>query len=406
MRILVHDFAGHPFQVQLSRALARRGHTVLHAYCASLNTTPQGALSPNPKDPLDLKIRGLALPEPIDKQAFVKRWQQERAYGKLVAEAARAFAPDVVLSANTPLDAQARLLRASHEVGARFVFWVQDLIGLAAERLLRDKVPVIGGLVGRHYARLERSLLERSDALVLITDDFRTAVPTIAGHPSTHLIPNWAPLEEVPLCPRENAWAEEQDLTGRLRFIYSGTLGMKHNPSLLLELARQMPEADVTVISQGAGRDWIEEHGAELDNLRLLPFQPFGRLPEVLGAADVLVAVLEPDAGVFSVPSKVLTYLCAGKPLLLAIPPENLAARIVSDHEAGLVVPPTDTAPFLDAARRLADDAGRREQFGMHARAYAERYFDIEDIADRFEMVLANKPHPTTMASAATSRDG
>src|SRR5690606_16872473 len=26
MRILVHDFAGHPFQVQLSRSLARRGH--------------------------------------------------------------------------------------------------------------------------------------------------------------------------------------------------------------------------------------------------------------------------------------------------------------------------------------------------------------------------------------------
>ncbi len=28
MKILVHDYAGHPFQVQLSRALAQRGHQV------------------------------------------------------------------------------------------------------------------------------------------------------------------------------------------------------------------------------------------------------------------------------------------------------------------------------------------------------------------------------------------
>ena len=30
LRVLVHDFAGHPFQIDLSRALARRGHTVRH----------------------------------------------------------------------------------------------------------------------------------------------------------------------------------------------------------------------------------------------------------------------------------------------------------------------------------------------------------------------------------------
>ena len=32
MRILVNDYAGHPFQLQLSRSLARDGHTVLHTY--------------------------------------------------------------------------------------------------------------------------------------------------------------------------------------------------------------------------------------------------------------------------------------------------------------------------------------------------------------------------------------
>ena len=44
MRIIVHDYAGHPFEVQLSRELAARGHDVLHLYCGSTHT-PRGDLA-------------------------------------------------------------------------------------------------------------------------------------------------------------------------------------------------------------------------------------------------------------------------------------------------------------------------------------------------------------------------
>ena len=50
MRILLNDFSGHPFPVQLSRELAHRGHTVLHTWCASF-LTPHGALGKMPGDP-------------------------------------------------------------------------------------------------------------------------------------------------------------------------------------------------------------------------------------------------------------------------------------------------------------------------------------------------------------------
>ena len=34
MHIQVHDFSGHPFQAELSRELATRGHSVDHVYSA------------------------------------------------------------------------------------------------------------------------------------------------------------------------------------------------------------------------------------------------------------------------------------------------------------------------------------------------------------------------------------
>src|SRR5690606_41233874 len=80
MRILVHDFAGHPFQVQLSRSLAQRGHEVVHAYCASLQTTPRGALEPQPDDPAGFRVEPISLRHPITKYSFVRRWGQENVY--------------------------------------------------------------------------------------------------------------------------------------------------------------------------------------------------------------------------------------------------------------------------------------------------------------------------------------
>ncbi len=394
MRILVHDYAGHPFQVQLSRALARRGHAVLHAYCGSLPNTAHGAMRRLPGDPPTFEITGVRLRETLDKYAYVKRWRQENEYGRRIVAVTERFRPDVVLSGNTPLDAQRRLLDACRARDIRFVFWLQDLLGVATHRVLRKKVPVVGEVVGRFYVRRERALLRRSDAVVMITGDFRPILRR-AGLPDDrlHVIENWAPLDEMPLRARDNDWARAHDLAGGRVLLYSGNLGMKHNPELLVRLARRFrdePDVRLAVVSEGLGAEWLRERKAEggLDNLRILGFQPFERFPDVLASADVLVALLEPDAGVFSVPSKVLSYLCAARPVLLAVPPENLAARIVTGQEAGLVTPPDDAGGFVAAAETLLADAALRQRLGRNARAYAERTFAIERIADAFERVL------------------
>lgn len=396
MRILIHDFAGHPFAVQLSRALARRGHQVRHLYCASFET-PRGALERMSSDPDTFEVEGVSLGEAIAKYSFVKRRQQERRYGKLLAREVRRFRPDVVLSANTPPDAQQLFQRSCRRLGIRFVFWLQDVYSEGVTRVLRSRLPVLWRPIAWYYRRLERGMLARSDQVVMISDDFRIAIDwQRTRRERVHVIENWAPLEEVPLRPKDNPWSRAHGLHDKLCLLYSGTLGLKHNPDLLLQVAvrlRDNPEARVVVVSSGIGADWLRARSAELglDNLVVHDFQPFEVLPDVLGSADLLMAILEPDAGVFSVPSKVLSYLCAGRALLLAVPADNLAAKIVERTGAGRVVDPLDTAAFTAAALELAGDAAARAECGAHGRAYAEATFAIERIADRFEEVLRQR---------------
>jgi len=298
----------------------------------------------------------------------------------------------VALAGNAPLDIQAISFSYCRRHRIPYVYWHQDIYSVAIDRILRRKLPLVGAAIGTRYIALEKRLLRQSDHVVTITEDF---LPILTSWGTAReritVIENWAAREDLTVQPRDNAWAREHGLVGKLVFLYSGTLGLKHNPDLLLQLAKRYqnrPEVRVVVNSEGLGADWLRQHGAGLPNLVQLPFQPFERLPQVLASGDVLIAVLEPDAGIFSVPSKVLTYLCAGRPLLGAIPLENQAARMITRNQAGLVVPPDATQAFLEAAGKLADDPAMRERLGRNALDYATKTFDIDAITRRFADLL------------------
>ena len=393
MRIVVHDYAGHPFQVQLSRWLARRGHVVRHLYFGS-NWTPKGPLVKRSEDPVNFAVAGIYLAESFKKYSLCKRRFQEIEYGALLADEIDKFCPQVVISANTPLDTQKIILNKCQTLNIKFICWVQDITGVATYKILKRKVPILGRFIGHYYMRLERQLLNRSDAIVVITEDF---LPLLRSwnvkEAKVHTIQNWAPLDEIKILPKSNSWSHEHSLADKFCILYSGTLGFKHNPDLLLRLAVHFKDSKnirIVVVSEGLGAEWLknERDKLGLNNLILIAFQPFAQLSHVLASADILVAILEADAGVFSVPSKVLTYMCAGRPMVLAVPKENLAAKIISRNHAGLVVDPGDVSAFISAVETLASDGSLPETLSHNALSYARNTFDIERIGSQFEKVI------------------
>ena len=392
-RIIVQDYCGYPFPVQLSRKLAARGHEVLHLY-AGHGPWPRGNMQVMDTDSPSFHVQGLFTRKPLERYAFAKRWFQEREYGRLVTNAAAAFRPDLVISADMPLDPQSILQAWCCRHETRFVFWLQDIISVATKSILSQKLAWPGHLVGNYYTALEKRLLRNSDHVIAITEDFGPflAAAGVPPHRVT-VIPNWMPLDDLPVLPKDNPWAQAQGLTDKFCFLYSGTLGLKHNPDLLVQLAlhfKDDPNVKVLVGSEGVGADWLakRKQALALDNLRIMGYQPLAQYPSVLATGDVMVAVLEPDAGAYSVPSKVLSYLAAKRALLLAVPEDNLAAQVVSTHRAGMVVDPADPDQLLAAAQKLRSDADLCQTFACNARHYAEQNFDIEKIADQFEAVL------------------
>jgi putative colanic acid biosynthesis glycosyltransferase WcaI len=395
MRLIVNDYSGHPFQIELSRELAGRGHHVLHLFSADFQT-PKGDLTRMLSDPPTFSVEAVSLGVPFQKYNFAKRRGQEIDYSKLVCRHIDAFRPDVVIGCNNPLDAQDRIATACRKQNIPFVFWLQDIYSDAIKSILKEKLSILGALIGMWYQRMEKRLLCNANHIVAISDDF---IPRLTSwnirKERVSVIENWAPKNKINVVPNDNSWSRAHDFANKKIALYTGTIGLKHNPDLLLAVAEAFKferDRKVVVISEGKYADYLTETARkrQLDNLTVLPFQSFNHYAEVLASGDVLIAMIEPEAAAYSVPSKVLSYLCSGRPIVLAADERNLAAKILNRSGAGIVVDPRDVEGFVAAVAYYLGDAKARDVAGQNARRYADEQFDIGAIANRFETVLAN----------------
>ncbi len=390
-RVLLHDFAGHPFQAELSRHLAATGSTVCHAFCQSV-ATGRGDLALRRDDPVHLTFQGLGRSE-FERYHPIGRMRSEVSYGRELAALARRFRPDVVISANTPLLAQAALWSVADRVGSSKIYWIQDFLGRGTRAVLSERSSVLGATMGAGLVRLERHLLRRSDALVPISGDFLGELHQDDPRwPRATVLENWAPLDEVQPTAKANEWSRAHGLDSAPVVVYSGTLGLKHDPVNLVAAADAVAPlgATVVVVTEGKGRDWLEAERVtrQIDNLVMFDYVDYDVLPAVLGTADVCLVLLEASAGTFSVPSKVLTYLAAGKPVVAAMPPANLGAKTIERAGAGVVVPTGDPDAFGRATAALLADEDRRRACGQGARAYAEATFAIGRIGATMRQVI------------------
>lgn len=384
----MHDYAGHPFQVDLSRNLAKRGHSVYHLYFAG-DQGPKGNMIDSDKKS-NIFFEAIGSKDNYSKTNFLKRRMADLQYGKDVATRLSEINPDIVISGNTPTETQEIILKRCKDIKAKFIYWCQDFYSIAATSILKKKLLFIGVLIGSYYQFLERRQMLRSDHIVHITEKFcdQTSIWGIDDK-KISVIPNWGALGEINLHPKHNEWSKKNNLNKNIkRVIYSGTMALKHNPVLVESLAKTNPNIEVMVIGSGVGVDYLKKIKPKIPNLIILPLQPFSQFDKVLSSGDVLVAVIEEDAGKFSVPSKVLSYMCAGKPIVLAAPFKNLAAKIITESNSGIVVDSKDIEGFSKAVCELITDKTKNDRMSKNSRLYAESNFDIIKITDNFEEIF------------------
>jgi colanic acid biosynthesis glycosyl transferase WcaI len=259
--------------------------------------------------------------------------------------------------------------------GARFVPVIYDLYPDVAI----ETGKVTNRIVIWAARAAERLVYRLADRIVVLSDGFRRAL-VARGVPQAkvEVVPVWLDPDEIRPSPRVNTWRREMGIEPGVQVIlYAGTIGLVSGAMILLDVAARLQErsdALLLIVGEGKVRDDLEREARRcgLQNLRFLPFQPRARLSEVQATADVSVVTLAPGRGRTSVPSKILGYMAAGRPIVASVDEDADTASAVREGRCGLVTPPGDAAALADAIASLLDDPARREAMGRAGRCYFE----------------------------------
>jgi glycosyltransferase involved in cell wall biosynthesis len=262
---------------------------------------------------------------------------------------------------------------------------VRDLWPAAAVSLNQ----ISTGTTLRAAEALERILYRKAAAVVAVTQPFTDHIDRIRGRgPATALIPNGT-LElfftQDGAVPRESLGARP----GKVLITFAGTHGIAQALPSVLEAASLVEDlADIAFVGDGPLKEHLitlaQEQG--IRNVHFHPQRPLEDIPAILAASDALLVPLSAHPTfVDFVPSKMIDYMAAGRPVILSAAGES--ARLLDSAGAGYIVEPENPQALADAIRQLTTSRDEWARMGERGRAFAAtRLRSVQ--AERLEQVL------------------
>ena len=300
---------------------------------------------------------------------------------------------DVLVLRTPPLQLGLPAFFAKTLRGAEVLVNVQDIHpDLAIESgILRHPAGI------RFAKALEKWVYGLAGRIAVISDGFARNLRR-KGVPEGKLavLPNWVDTDVLAPRPKDNPVSRRLGLDGRFVVMYSGTLSISSDRTLgrALEAAAllaDVPGLVLALVGEGLRKEALREKAAALGlaNVRFLPFVPYAELADLLAAADVLLVPLDRSKSDLSVPSKLYTFMAAGRPILGLAAPGSEVAAVLGEHDCGLAAPPDDAAAVAAAVRALAAASPeRRRELGANARAYAVRHVSRRTVLARYDALL------------------
>lgn len=310
--------------------------------------------------------------------------------------------PDVVIASSPPLTVSVPGWFMSVIHRAPLVFEVRDLW---PESAVTTGVISRNGVLTRWLYRLERWAYHRSALVNVLTPAFREDLLARSLVPSSKIIvvPNGADVAFFHDSGSRTAIRRELGWDDRVVAIYAGAHGKANAIGQLVDTAARLQHRkDILIVTVGDGpeRERCEAEAAAkgLTNIRFCGAQAKERMPEILRAADIGLAVLQDNPTFRTVyPNKVFDYMACERPVVIAI--DGIARAMVCDQAgAGIYAQAENGASIAEAVIRLTDDAELRMRLGRRGKAW------VMEHATRGALATAYLEHLRTLVAGRKAR--
>lgn len=255
-----------------------------------------------------------------------------------------------------------------------------------------------GNWLKRFALGFERLVMKRFDVVSSISGRMVERLVSKGVQPEkTHLFPNWVDVNVIRPLSEVSGYRAQLNIPLDAKVVlYSGTLGAKHGLNVLPEAARLLNHRDdiyFVICGEGVMKAELAQATQGMSNVRMLPLQPFERLNDLLGMADIHVLPQCAGAEDLVLPSKMTGMLSSGRPVVATCSANSELGRVVS--QCGEVTQPADVPALVAAIVRLADAPDERARLGAHARRYAEEFMSIDGVLGKFSSRASRESAPT-----------
>jgi glycosyltransferase involved in cell wall biosynthesis len=253
----------------------------------------------------------------------------------------------------------------------------------------------LGVLTNPHLIRvfrgLESFLFRQADLIAVHSGGNRDYVLNAGGKPGkVKVIQNWVDTEAIQPGPRSNGLRASLGLDHYFLVYFAGIMGYSQDLETVVHSAgilKDHREIAFLLVGDGVEKPKLEKLVQEnrLNNVSFLPMQPKEKYLEVLSASDLCLVTLRPEVQTPVVPSKILSIMAAGRPVLAGLPLGGDAPRLIADAQCGLSVPPGNPEAMAQAVLQLYQDHKLRKQMGICGRKYAVEHLSLKRAAEIVE---------------------
>lgn len=255
-----------------------------------------------------------------------------------------------------------------------FIYNLQDIF---PDSLVNNGLAKKDRLLWKIGRLIENFTYKNADKIIVISEDFKKNIMD-KGVPENKIVVvyNWVDQNAVVDIPRKKNKLFDVYGLNRDKFYitYNGNIGMSQNMDMLMDVAADlMSNSDIqfVLVGEGAYLENIKHMKTErrLDNVHILPFQPYEDISHVFSLGDVSLVISKPGTGAASVPSKTWSIMSASRPVLANFD-ENEIKEILVNNRCGIFTKAGDKKAFEDAILQLYENRELCHEYGKNGRRF------------------------------------
>ena len=210
----------------------------------------------------------------------------------------------------------------------------------------------------------------------------------------TIVAPNVVDTTEIQPGERDNPFRRRYEIpSDEFVVSFAGVLGYSQDLDTVIEAARLLlhdTRIKFYIVGDGVEKPRLLSLARGLANVRFLPMLQKKEYVELLHASDVCLSTLRASVRTPVVPSKILSIMAAGRPVVTAMALDGDAPALVRETQCGLCVEPENPDQLREAICRLAGDPALSASLGANGRRYAVDHLSLDVCVSLYENLFTS----------------